>query len=555
MPYQDASIAFRLILQDSEGAELDDIDPFYFGTSALTVAPLSVLGVPTVTPEAYASAKPSGVCGDGTDDGPAFAAACAEINSAGGGLLDLYPGRTYWVGGQTLHNPGVGIDGTGSGVWYYYPDYPYIIDINSCTKPVGVRMNGATIRCLPSAKYGAFETDGTPHGTPGTYAAYGGNGASSPYFAMIRVTGCSNTVKIEGAGELDGNIKSCTIGGPWAPGGDGIQLPMTGIEIYDNTGVVTVDVALKTHHHGLDGAIGNGPGLLNTTEPVVIKGLECRNNARQGLSLVGGNGWEFQDCKFIGTGRDLGATMVYSSPGAGVDLEAEGGKYVINTKFRNCVFADCHFGLLTDSSAFTYDVDFYNCTFIGTDLGWAGWFDRPGIRLHDCLVLGPLVHLYANADPNKAFRCYRTKFSNDVTLSPTGTLYALYPLDISSQDNTNVYFEECLFEKVSSGDVSFGQVPDVNGIGPKFHNCSFYMPDAAGGHVNAYGVFSGNRTTFINNQNFPGQAADVPWLGANNLAISTDSFTWSYTAGGVGVAAARYRPNWDGVRWKKVYFW
>jgi hypothetical protein len=34
MPYQDAAVAFRIIIQDSEGAELDDIDPFYFGLVA-----------------------------------------------------------------------------------------------------------------------------------------------------------------------------------------------------------------------------------------------------------------------------------------------------------------------------------------------------------------------------------------------------------------------------------------------------------------------------------------------------------------------------------------
>lgn len=31
MPYQDSSTAFRIIINDSEGTELDDIDPFYFG--------------------------------------------------------------------------------------------------------------------------------------------------------------------------------------------------------------------------------------------------------------------------------------------------------------------------------------------------------------------------------------------------------------------------------------------------------------------------------------------------------------------------------------------
>jgi hypothetical protein len=80
-------------------------------------------------------------------------------------------------------------------------------------------MNGATIRCLANAKYGAFNADGRSHGTPGTFAVYSGNGASSPYFAMLRINNCSGGVRVEGPGNLDGNIKNAVIGGPWAPSG------------------------------------------------------------------------------------------------------------------------------------------------------------------------------------------------------------------------------------------------------------------------------------------------------------------------------------------------
>lgn len=33
LPYQDETVAFRLIVKDADGVQLDDIDPYYFGSS------------------------------------------------------------------------------------------------------------------------------------------------------------------------------------------------------------------------------------------------------------------------------------------------------------------------------------------------------------------------------------------------------------------------------------------------------------------------------------------------------------------------------------------
>jgi hypothetical protein len=56
MPYQDSAVAFRLIVNDSEGTELDDIDPFYFGLvtgvdgispAVATITDLKAVAIPT----------------------------------------------------------------------------------------------------------------------------------------------------------------------------------------------------------------------------------------------------------------------------------------------------------------------------------------------------------------------------------------------------------------------------------------------------------------------------------------------------------------------------
>lgn len=73
--YQDESVPFRLILKDSEGATLDDIDPFYFGHMTGSAGPqgvnATVLQIGTVT------------------TGAAGSSAAASVDSLGGGVYEL----------------------------------------------------------------------------------------------------------------------------------------------------------------------------------------------------------------------------------------------------------------------------------------------------------------------------------------------------------------------------------------------------------------------------------------------------------------------------------
>lgn len=499
-------------------------------TSAINAAwnAAILLFLPTFRPESYASAKPSGVLGDGTDDGPALAAMSAALNAAGGGRVDFYPGRTYWVGSQVLNGS------TPNGTYTWAPVHSYPFDINACTKPVVVNMNGATIKCLPGKRYGSFNADGTARAdTPPFYGVPGvtGNNISTPYLAMIRVKSCTKKVKITG-GELDGNIAAQQIGGPWDA--VGIQIPMTGYELKDNTGGVEID--LYTHHHGLDGGGGYGLGVRNVKEDVKIRGLHL-SNGRNNFSLVGGHGWHF-DGQFNKAGKDIGS-MAYSAPGNGVDLEAEGGKYVINTTFGpNFEAVDNTGPAVQGYGALCYDADFYGGRLVGTT-NWALWGERPGFRFHGTTFVGALINLHETT------RFIGGKITDDPSLSPTGVVYS--PGNILVGGGDKVCFEEVTWEYWSAAGTSQnGNTGDIaTGVGMRHHNCSFVRQPGAGNFL-VYGIFSGDRTNFTGGVDaFPGTTAEATSIFKLRAGPALDSFLYDGT---------RYKANADKATGKNIYY-
>ena len=491
--------------------------PRLFPKSSFAQGPRGPAGkLEAITPEDFASAKPSGVLGDGTDDGPALAAMSAELNARGGGTIWFEPGKTYWVGEQTFMDPPVSHTGSGSGPYRYWPTTPYPIFISGCTKPVHIFGNGAVIRGMDGLRYGSFDVNGNP--IPDF--PYFGEGIAIPYIAMVRIEHCSGGVYGD-LPELDGNLKNAIIGGVWSSAGDGRQIAMSGIQIADNPG--PVDVYADSHHHGLDGGIGNGLGDLDTKEQVIVRG-RYENNGRQGFSLVGGNGWSFRDARFAGTGKDIGGMQV-SAPGAGFDIEGEAGRWAINTTFHNCDFEDNAFaGMVSDASGYSREADFYNCRFIGTT-SWSIFLTREAFRFHDCFFAGAMVGLHGNDDPYLATKFYRCTFSDDPAYSPTGQLYtqgAAVFMDLGLGSN-NVYFEECTFLKTQTGDNLFGHISEaLAGRGPKMHNCLVERKPGAPGVFRVGAVFTGRRTTLLGTSSVPKQIAN-PGLGAFEDGLFYDS--------------------------------
>lgn len=518
-PIADISVAGMAALRSTVSANTVAIASL--GTAIAGVAlNASGINVPRVTPELY------GAVGDGVhDDGPALAAAGAVITGLGGGALDLYPGRTYWVGSQTLN--GTSPPQTGDAVYTFAPTTPNSIDIGGCTKPVVINGNGARIKCLSGKKYGAFNEDGSARsdgngftGAPGVV----GRNIATPYAAMLRIHDCTGPIIVTGL-ELDGNIGAAIIGGQF--GDTGRQIPMTGLLLADNGGPVDVD-GVNSHHHGQDGIAIIGPGLVNVRENGLVRSSRFANNGRQGMSLTAGNGWAFKSCKFSSSGKSIGS-MPYTPPGAGADLEAEGGRWVKNITFDDCDFVDnSGVGFLSDTNTSVKGVVSRRCTFVGTTQ-WSIWPCNPQFVFEDCTIVGAFTRAYPNTDANLATKFKRCLITDDVTLSPTGQTYGGgggYLLFDVGGGETNITFDECtwLGTRTTTGAGFTGNTGNyAANAGMHHHNCTFKKDPASPANYIISGIISGEWTHFINVDGFPAGGAS-PYGWAYDSGDALDSY-------------------------------
>lgn len=378
-----------------------------------------------VTPEMF------GARGDGrTNDTAAFAAMSAHINARGGGVVALRR-ATYVVGRQTA--------GRG-GEWSFEPD-PIML-FERLRGALTIRGNGARLQCAPGLRFGSFDpVRGRRIDRPMPNVRFADRAA--PYVAMILARGCRGPIEIADI-ELDGNVAGLLIGGPF--GDVGRQVPASGLFLQDNVGSETVR-NLHSHHHALDGIIIDG--VSERAARSRFENVLCEYNGRQGLSLVGGRGYDFRACRYNHTGK----AGLHSPPGAGVDIEAEGGK-----RIRDLRFADCEFGhnggpgLIADSGD-SADVGFTRCTFVGTD-SWAAWPRMPLFRFDSCTFVGAIANAYGHRDPARATQFHSCTFFDDSARAGGGTVFlggatsgTIANLDVGE----NVLFDGCAFRLSHQG--------------------------------------------------------------------------------------------------------
>lgn len=474
------------------------------------------------------------------DDGASIHRMGLALSAAGRGVLD-FQGRDYTIGGGQVLSPGHQSSG-----YAFPPAFPYVLDITSCTGPVVIKLNGATFKCASGVKYGTFNDDGTNKGTVSPALT---GGVASPYFAVIRILNCSGLIYV-GNGELDGNIANAVIGGQYDVAGR--QIEYSGLMISGNTQGPIIE-NIKSRHQGLDGITINGPGATNLRENGVVRKCDFVNNGR-GNSFINGNGWLFQQCRFNGTGRDIGA-MGYTGPGCGIDIEAEFGPLVIrNLIFNECEFVDniaININAPIDTSAYCSRLTFNHCRFIGTTSP-AYWIIAPHVILNDCLFVGTHWAYGSGAtDPLSATKFNYCKFAYDTTLSPTGVVFVStapgstiaaimdYTFGAEGQE-----YNECEFiHAEATGLVSVGS-PDVT----LMRNCKFTVTNAASAPtLTPYGRFEGHNTYFHNCASYPDKKRATDRFG-NYAGKAFDSYRQEETrAGAPGglLALARFKASGD----------
>ncbi|MEA3033086.1 MAG: hypothetical protein QOH86_1102 [Sphingomonadales bacterium] len=431
-----------------------------------------------LTPEMF------GARGDGvTNDSDAFDRLVQEVSRRGGGTV-AFRRTTYLVGRQVRDpRPGAG--------YAFAP--ARIMQFRNLPGSLTILGNGAVLRCAPGLRYGTFDpATGRPTRHPVPYL----NPAerASPYEYMIFVDNCAGAVTISDL-ELDGNLKSHALGGPY--GDTGIQIAASGLVLRNNRGSEILR-NIYAHHHPQDGIIIDGIEDPALAARVTRRGegLRCEHNGRQGCSLVGGRDWTFTGSKFNHTGK----AGIGSSPAAGFDIEAEGGKTIRNVTFEDCEFVDnvgC--GLVADSGD-SQNATFTRCRFVGTTM-WSAWPNKPFFRFRTCTFVGTLVRCYSDPDPKKAAQFYDCTFTDDPRQSPTRQVYREDRPDgplADLADGTNVRFDHCRFLAIGGAVLPWS----TNAI---YANCSMRQTSKTMGYPR--GIYLG-RTTI--------ETPTIGLLGAKN---------------------------------------
>lgn len=396
----------------------------------------------------------------------AFQAAARMLAAAGGGRL-LIPRGDYRVGRQSraLDNH-----------WSFAPEP--IIELKNCVGRIEIEGSGARLFADPGLRFGSFDRVSGRRMVPRlpfTDTAY----RASPYIAMIALYGNRGPVVVRGL-ELDGNSGSYAVGGPWND--HGIQINNSGIEAYGNADLTIEDV--YSHHHGLDGIMIGFEGLREGAPryPHTLVGCRFEDNGRQGLSWVGGNDLRATDCTFSRSGRGA----ISSSPGAGVDIEAE-ASICRNGRFEQCTFSDnAGVGLVAHAASDNADIFCRDCRFVGTTT-WAAWPTAPKSSFKECVFVGGVTNAHADKEPSFATRFANCRFTADPSLAPRGQVYAQNYLTVEMDTLENVRFDGCRFD--SPGNLSKGL---IYANGGRFTDCGFEQ-DGPGLAV-LRGLFAGRCT-------------------------------------------------------------
>ncbi len=352
------------------------------GALLLLLSGFAALAQPTLHKDLK---KDFGAVGDGhTNDQAAFQKAADFFNQraktpagTGRAVLHLPPG-TYLVG-----QPGPAT-------------VPDMLALRGCRNLSIVGADSATteIRYADGLYYGTFDP-ATHRPYEGPTAFFTANGYALHGGTTINLQHCDN-VEVANL-RLNGNSPHLVVGGHW--GDTGIQLPFDGIFV-DNSRRIRLR-RLAVHHYGRDGVqVLNR--LANSIDGPAQEGIVLENsrfdyNGRQGLSITGANGLRATNCSFSHTGRVVIPALnkpLYSNPGAGIDVEPEGG-YVANVRLERCRLVDnAGQALVSDrygsGPPTTKNIVVSNCLLWSVS-NWSAWVRQTGFLFENCRIYGAFV--------------------------------------------------------------------------------------------------------------------------------------------------------------------
>jgi hypothetical protein len=340
------------------------------------------------------SIKDFGAKGNGTtNDHDAFVAAAQYINQRKSNVILTIPHGTYLIGKQ---QPGK--------EWMLEGVNALLLENVSNVQIVGQLKNKRPplIKYVDGLYYGSFTRNANNTYIPKCQPAknyYDKNTCAmiGAFFASIN---CSSIIVRDL--EIDGNQEKMNIGGAY--GDVGRQLNHRGFYLIRSNNITLQNI--HVHHMGLDGIEVTGSN--NTT----LINVKSQYNGRQGLSWVDGNGLIATHCDFSYTGN----SRIASPPCAGVDIEPEAGRDILNGTFKNCtMIGNIGCAVVNDRNKhLAQNVTFEQCEFVGL-YNWALWVHGKNFVFKECNIIGQIAHTVRNNDVNKAediTRFVQCEFSN-----------------------------------------------------------------------------------------------------------------------------------------------
>jgi hypothetical protein len=392
------------------------------------------------------SIRDFGAKGDGkTNDTEAFNKASEFFNKRNGNGILKIPKGIYIVGKQA-YNPNS------------QPQRPFqglpVLYFNNCKNMQVIGFKGSVIKYKDSLKFGAFN--------PNTLQKHDSKSNFIDLAYMADLSNCitvynSSNVKISSI-ECNGNNKGLTLGGAW--GDVGFQVAHYGLYIINSKNVTLDNIYM--HHFGLDGMCVSNNG--KEVDDIKISNSKFEYNSRQGFSWIGGNTVYVNNCSFNYTGK----AAFGSSPGAGVDIEAENNQTCRNGFFKNCNFIDNSGLALGADSGPSEDMVFENCNFIGLS-NHAVLVNKPNFRFNKCNFKGTVGWGYITKDTAKATKFYSCIFDNKDYQGKKP--YGLYMVEIDGRQV--MIFKDCIFNTWQNKVMWYGGVGVDANSKAIISNCTF----------------------------------------------------------------------------------
>jgi hypothetical protein len=341
---------------------------------------------------------------------------------------------------------------------------------------VGADSAATEIRYADSLRYGAFD--------PTTHAVY--ESPKAFFTDWSWGVGGGTAIVLQDCGNvqvanltLNGNSEHLLVGGHW--GDTGIQLSFDGIFVSNSRHVQLSKLAV--HHFGRDGIQVLNRLAKSVDDPaqedILLENSRFDYNGRQGLSITGANGLRAVNCSFSHTGRvvipALGKAL-YSNPGAGVDLEPEGG-YVTNVRLESCRFVDnAGQGIVSDrygdGPPTTKNIVIRNCLVWGLT-NWSAWVRQPSFLFENCRIYGAFVTGSAlGASPTRFVGC--TFEDRAYHGQPAYGQHLVY----SNKEARAMRFTNCRFVGTRNGLLyAEAAAPDTTSAF-RLHGCTFVLDQA-----------------------------------------------------------------------------